>query len=379
MLLHRAGLTRSAEVQPTKAVQPTSTDRTEHPEERAADSEVRSTPVPEQISATAVIAPVKALAAALPRRPERSALPERPERPELPAGSGAGTTSVKDTGRKDVAPTTRAASVKGSGSGPGVPTAGMRAASLERTLQSLVERLGTEHPDTITARNNLATKYAQMGRRQAAVQQFELALAEAVAVYDEEHPRSEIIRENLAWAYEDAGRPADAAGQWETLLSQRESQFGPADEDTVEARMRLAACYRRSGRVDAAVAHYERAIEDVASTKRREELRLGLSAAQSMAGRYEEAVTQLRMVLAARRRRLGKGHLDTLAVHHRLGRSHTQAGRPDHAVEVLREAYRVALNSSGDPEVRRLTVRLRRDLAGAYNAAGRHRDANALL
>lgn len=42
-------------------------------------------------------------------------------------------------------------------SGRPAPTAGMRAASLERTLRSLVERLGTEHPDTITARNNLGT------------------------------------------------------------------------------------------------------------------------------------------------------------------------------------------------------------------------------
>ncbi|WP_150241298.1 tetratricopeptide repeat protein [Nocardiopsis quinghaiensis] len=260
-----------------------------------------------------------------------------------------------------------------------VPTAGMRATSLERTLRALVERLGTEHPDTITARNNLATKYAQMGRRQAAVQQFELALAEAVEVFGEEHPRTEIIRENLAWAYEDAGRPADASGQWEMLLRERERQFGPADEDTVEARMRLAVCYRRSGRLDAAVAHYERAIEDVTATERREELRLGLSAAQSMSGRYDDAIAQLRMVLAGRRRRMGKGHLDTLTVHHRLGRAYTQAGRPDEAVEVLRDAYRVALNSSGDPDVRRLTLRLRRDLAGAYNAAGRHREAKALL
>lgn len=362
MLLRRAGLTRSAEVESARAVQPTSTDRTEHPEEHATDSEVRPTSVPEQVSASAAEEPAKALAAVASERAERS------------SDSEAGTTSTKETGTP-----TRATSVKGSGSGSIVPTAGKRAAALEHTLQSLVERLGTEHPDTITARNNLATKYAQMGRRQAAVQQFELALAEAVSVYGEEHPRTEIIRENLAWAYEDAGRPADAAGQWEILLGQRESQFGPADEDTVEARMRLAVCYRRSGRLDAAVAHYERAIEDVASTKRREELRLGLSAAQSMSGRYEAAISQLRMVLAARRRRLGKGHLDTLAVHHRLGRSHTQAGRPDEAVEVLREAYRVALSSSGDPEVRRLTVRLRRDLAGAYNAAGRHREADALL
>lgn len=259
------------------------------------------------------------------------------------------------------------------------PTAGMRAASLERTLRSLVERLGTEHPDTITARNNLATKYAQMGRRQAAVQQFELALAEAVAVFGTEHPRTEIIRENLAWAFEDAGRPADAAAQWEELLRDRESAFGPSDEDTVEARTRLAVCYRRIGRLDAAMAHYERALADVKDAERIEDLRLGMSAAQNMAGRHDEAVRQLRMVLAGRRRRLGKGHLDTLTVHHRLGRAYTQAGRTDEAVETLRDAYRVALNSSGDPEVRRLTLRLRRDLAGAYSAAGRHREADALF
>lgn len=332
-LLRETGLTRSAKVEPTEAAMPT-------PE---VPLEERVVPLPEQVPTPAVGVPTGTSDRALPQRPVSSA----------PAAKASKTTKAT--------------------------TPGMRAASLERTLQSLVERLGTEHPDTITARNNLATKYAQMGRRQVAVQQFELALSEAVAFYSEDHPRTEIIRENLAWALEDVGCPAEAAEQWEILLSQRESQFGPADEDTVEARMRLAVCYRRSGRVDAAVAHYARAIEDVASTERREELRLGMSAAQSMAGRYEEAISQLRMVLAGRRRRLGKGHLDTLAVHHRLGRAYTQAGRTDEAVEVLREAYRVALNSSGDPEVRRLTMRLRRDLAGAYNAAGRHREANALL
>ncbi|MFC6432010.1 tetratricopeptide repeat protein [Nocardiopsis tropica] len=309
-------------------------------------------------------------ASAVPAREERSVTrpAETPVPSPAPVGGGGFETLSLAEERSESTP-----------DGAPAPTSGMRAASLERALRSLVERLGTEHPDTITARNNLATKYAQMGRRQAAVQQFELALSEAVAVFGDEHPRTEIIRENLAWAYEDAGRPADASGQWELLLRERERQFGASDEDTVEARMRLAVCYRRSGRLDAAVAHYQQAIEDVASTERREELRLGLSAAHNMSGRYDEAINQLRMVLAARRRRLGKGHLDTLAVHHRLGRAYTQAGRTDEAVESLREAYRVALNSSGDPEVRRLTLRLRRDLAGAYNAAGRHREANALL
>ncbi len=262
---------------------------------------------------------------------------------------------------------------------PPAPTAGQRAAPWERALRSLVERHGTEHPDTITARNNLATKYAQMGRHHAAVQQFELTLDEAVAVYGDEHPRTEIIRENLAWAFEDAGRPADAAEQWQILLSERESQFGAADEDTVEARMRLAFCCRRSGQLDEAIIHYEQAIEHVTSQEQRDELRLGLSTSLNLSGRHGEAIQQLRLVLSSRRRRKGKGHLDTLVVHHRLGRAHTQAGQVDAAVETLREAYRTALNASGDPEVRRLTLRLRRDLAGAYSAAGRPREADALL
>ncbi|MFV2197595.1 tetratricopeptide repeat protein [Nocardiopsis sp. LOL_012] len=283
-------------------------------------------------------------------------------------------------------PATAAAAPVAPGAGPGfggVPadtpsaraarTTGTHVTALERTLQSLVERHGTEHPDTIAARNNLATKYARMGRREMAVQQFELALAEVAAVYGEEHPRTEIIRENLAWALEDAGRPADAAVHWEILLREREDQFGPADEDTVEARAHLAMCYKRSGRLEEAIGHFERAIEDAVSPQRRDELRLSLSLALIRSECHAAAIGQLRTVLAGRRRRLGKSHIDTLTVHHRLGRAYTQAHRHEEAVEVLRDAYRTALGASGDPDVRRLTMRLKRDLAGAHAAADRDR------
>ncbi|WP_028649349.1 tetratricopeptide repeat protein [Nocardiopsis sp. CNT312] len=252
-------------------------------------------------------------------------------------------------------------------------TTGTHVTALERTLRALVERHGTEHPDTIAARNNLATKYARMGRREMAVQQFELALAEVAAVYGEEHPRTEIIRENLAWALEDAGRPADAAVHWEILLREREDQFGPADEDTVEARAHLAMCYKRSGRLEEAIGHFEQAIESAASPQRRDELRLSLSLALIRSEHHAAAVEQLRTVLASRRRRLGKSHIDTLTVHHRLGRAYTQAHRHEEAVQVLRDAYRTALGASGDPDVRRLTMRLKRDLAGAHAAADRDR------
>ncbi|MBB6171296.1 tetratricopeptide (TPR) repeat protein [Nocardiopsis mwathae] len=262
--------------------------------------------------------------------------------------------------------------------GPG-QTPALRAASLERTLKDHIERLGTEDPRSITARNNLASKYAQIGRREAAVAQFELALDEAARAFGEDHPQTDVIRENLAWSYGDVGRHADAAEQWEALLKHRHENLGPVAADTVTARSRLAVSYRRSGRHDAAIAHFERAIEDAAVPEDRENLRLGLSLAYNAVGRFDDTIQQLRMVLAQRRRRLGSRHLDTLVIHHRLGRAYTQAGRSAEAVETLQAAYRNALAEAGDPEIRMLTMKMRRDLAGALSACGRHREAASLF
>ncbi|MBB4932157.1 tetratricopeptide (TPR) repeat protein [Lipingzhangella halophila] len=258
-------------------------------------------------------------------------------------------------------------------------TPAMRAAALERTLQQAVDAYGSADPRSITARNNLAGKYAQIGRRAAATSQFEQALTDAVVTFGDDHEQTDVIRENLAWTYEDAGRFDDAASQWESLLSNREQSLGSTAGDTVTARARLAQCYRRSGRPDAAIARFEQALEDSSSAEERDGLRLGLSMALTAAGRHNDAIHQLRIALAHRQRRLGSRHHDTLMVHHRLGRAYTQAGRANEAVDTLRLAYRHGLAVAGDPDIRVLTMRMRRDLAGALSAAGRHRDAAALF
>lgn len=258
-------------------------------------------------------------------------------------------------------------------------TPGQRAASLERTLDDHVQRFGSDDPRSIAARNNLASKYAQIGRRAAAIAQFELALQDAIQVFGEDHPQTDVIRENLAWCYGDASRPADAAAQWEALLRSRTERLGPVAHDTVEARTRLASALRRSGEYEASVAHYQRAIEDAADPVEREKLRVGLSTALNAAGRYEESIRNLRLVLAQRSRRLGPRHHDTLVIHHRLGRVYAQAGMHAEAIDALRDAYRHGLAAVGDPEIRMLTFKMRRDLAGAFSAAGRHREAASLF
>ncbi|WP_394330061.1 tetratricopeptide repeat protein [Marinactinospora thermotolerans] len=284
----------------------------------------------------------------------------------------------------------RKSRLRGTGTGvrgttaPGDPPPGQtpaqRAAWLERVLHDQIERFGAQHPRTIAARNNLASKYAQIGRRSAAIEQFEVALADSVAVLGEEDDQTDIIRENLAWCQEDAGRFHDAATNWEVLLQQRLQRLGPTAVETVTARTRLASAYRRTGRPDAAIAHFERAIEDStgASAEETESLRIGLALALRGSGRFDEAIPQLRMVLAQRHRRLGARHYDTLAIHHQLGLAYLQASRPGEAVETLERAYRNCLAAAGDPEIRLLTMKVRRDLAGAYRVAGRPRDAAAL-
>ncbi|GAA3973343.1 tetratricopeptide repeat-containing protein [Thermobifida alba] len=255
-----------------------------------------------------------------------------------------------------------------------------RTAALERALAECAEQRGQDHPDTIAARNNLAGRYAATGRRDAALAQFERALDDAVRVLGEQHPLTEVIRENLALCHEDAARFAEAAHHWQLLLDQRTARLGRHATDTLLTRARLAAACRRTGRLAEAAEHYRGVLEQHSafSAEEVEAWRLGLALTLRRAGRADEAREQLRTVLSQRSRRLGARHPRTLAVHHQLGLAYAHAGRPEEAARVLREAYLRCLAAAGDPDVRLLSLRIRRDLAAAYRAAGRARDAAAL-
>lgn len=256
-----------------------------------------------------------------------------------------------------------------------------RAAALERGLEECVAHWGSDHPNTIAARNNLASKYSAIGRRGAAISQFEQALNDAVEVLGEEHAQTEVIRENLAWCYEDAARFEEAVHQWERLVHQRTEKLDADDADLVTAHAHLALAYRRTNRFDAAIVHYEHALGDSvdAPPSASESWRIGLALALKSAGRLEEAGQQFQLVLGQRRRRLGPRHHQTLTVHHQLGLVYALADLETEAVRTLQATYRDCLAAAGDPEVRLLTLKVRRDLAAAYRAAGRPREAASLF
>lgn len=86
--------------------------------------------------------------------------------------------------------------------------AGLHAAAVShwQTLAADTERiLGREHPDTLTARNNLATSYQQAGRTEEAITLLEQVATDSERTLGPHHPHTLTTRNNLAGSYQ--GRP----------------------------------------------------------------------------------------------------------------------------------------------------------------------------
>ena len=76
----------------------------------------------------------------------------------------------------------------------------------EATLKPLESKLGTDHPDTLTCRVNLAESYRAAGRTAEAITLLEATLKMLKSKLGADQPNTIICRNNLARAYEDAGR-----------------------------------------------------------------------------------------------------------------------------------------------------------------------------
>jgi O-antigen/teichoic acid export membrane protein/tetratricopeptide (TPR) repeat protein len=109
--------------------------------------------------------------------------------------------------------------------------------------------LGSDHPDTLTARNNLAVAYREAGRAAEAVPLLEQSLGALEQRLGFEHPDTVVTRNNLAVAYQEAGRAAEAVPLFERTLAALQRLLGPQHPDVVTARNNLVSVYQEAGRV----------------------------------------------------------------------------------------------------------------------------------
>ncbi|MEU5666542.1 FxSxx-COOH system tetratricopeptide repeat protein, partial [Streptomyces longwoodensis] len=238
--------------------------------------------------------------------------------------------------------------------------------------------LGREHPDTLTARANLASSYRQAGRTGEAITIEERVLAKQERLLGREHPGTLTARANLAASYRQAGRTGEAITIEERVLADHERLLGREHPDTLICRANLATSYRQAGRTEEAI----ELIEQVAADSERllgEEhpstltARANLAHSYWQAGRTGEAITIEERVLADRERLLGGEHPSTLTARTNLATSYRQAGRTKEAIELLEQVAADSERLLGGQHPSTLAARA--NLANSYWQAGRTGEA----
>ncbi|MCB0990946.1 MAG: tetratricopeptide repeat protein, partial [Acidimicrobiales bacterium] len=159
--------------------------------------------------------------------------------------------------------------------------------------------LGSDHPDTLATRGNLASWLGRMGRVEEAVEECRRLLTDRTRVLGGDHPDTLATRHNLAYLLGSIGRVDEAVEELRRLLTDFTRVLGGDHPDTLTTRGNLAYLLGELGRV-------------------------------------EEAVDEFRRLLTDRTRVLGGDHPDTLTTRHNLASLLGSIGRVDEAVEELR-------------------------------------------
>ncbi|WP_330327879.1 tetratricopeptide repeat protein [Streptomyces pseudovenezuelae] len=247
---------------------------------------------------------------------------------------------------------------------------------------ALAERcLGEEHPDTFTARANLADSYSRVGRTGQAIPIEESVLTDRERILGTNHPDTLTAREYLANSYQQAGRTDEAITLHERVVADRERILGTHHLDTLTGRSILAVSYQQAGRIDEAITLLEDAlahIERILGTHHPDTFiaRANLAVSYQQAGRTDEAITLHERVVADRERILGTHHLDTLIARSILADGYRQAGRTDEAITLHENALADIERILGNDHPNTLIARA--NLADGYLQAGRIDDAIAL-
>jgi tetratricopeptide (TPR) repeat protein/tRNA A-37 threonylcarbamoyl transferase component Bud32 len=252
----------------------------------------------------------------------------------------------------------------------------------EATLKLRAAKLGPNHIDTLRSRHNLALKYVDVGRLTEAIALYEATLKLCEAKLDRNDSLTFMCRHNLANAYKSAGRLADAIALHEANVRARESALGSDHPDTLDARDSLAIAYEAAGRLADSIALHE-VILPLRETKLGPDHPLTLSSRNNLAiayikaGRLHEAIPLLEATLALRETKLGPDHPQTLSSRNNLAETYRIAGLTDRAIAQNEANLKRCEAKLGPGNLQTLVCR--NNLGLAYRDAGRLSEAIGLF
>ncbi|KAF5507555.1 Kinesin light chain [Colletotrichum aenigma] len=179
------------------------------------------------------------------------------------------------------------------------------------------ERLGEEHPSTLTSMANLASTYMNQGRWKEAEDLFVQVMETFKRVLGEEHHDTLMSMANLASTYRSQGRWKEAEELFIQVIEMRKRVLGEEHPDMLTSMANLASTYRSQGRWKETEELEVRVIETrerVLREKHPEMLRImhNLASTYMNQGRWKEAEKLFMQVMETFKTVLGEEHPNTL-------------------------------------------------------------------
>ncbi len=213
---------------------------------------------------------------------------------------------------------------------------------LERALDTTGRVFGADHPNTLTALNNLAYCRETLGDSAGALPIYERVLQIRERLLGSEHPTTLLSMNNLAGCLEILGASGKALPLFQRALETRERLHGADHKDTLVGLHNLASCLQGLGDAVKALPLYRRAAEGTERV-----LGVGhpstLASTDSLArclqatGNAAEALPLYRSALEKRERLLGIEHPDTLTSRNNLAGCRYLLGDATEALQLFEE------------------------------------------
>jgi tetratricopeptide (TPR) repeat protein len=235
-------------------------------------------------------------------------------------------------------------------------------------------KLGLNHPGTLSSMANLALTYRKQGRWEEAEQLFVEVMETCKNKLGLDHPDTLSSMANLASTYRKQGRWEEAEQLFVEVMETRKNKLGLDHPDTLSSMGNLASTYRNQGRWEEA---QQLEVEVMETSKKK----LGLdhpATLNSMAnlastywnqGRWEEAEQLFVEVMETSKNKLGLDHPDTLIIVGNLASTYRNQGRWEEAEQLEVEVMETRKNKLGLDHPDTLTSM--GNLASTYRNQGR--------
>ncbi len=244
----------------------------------------------------------------------------------------------------------------------------------ERALELFREHLGLKEIHTLTAMNNLANLYEEVGQSDKALPLAEETVKVMRELFGTQSRETLVTMHGLALQYHSMGRDQEALELEMETLAFRKSALGLADSHTLSSMDGLGLIYRSLGQISNAIAISEETVA-IARTNLGPDDPMTLSSLGNLAsayqtdGRIKDALPLRQEVLERRQRIYGPDAPQTLISMNNLATAYLMDGNAAAAVTLHEETLRLRrLKQRPDhPDV----FYSMHNLASAYSQAGR--------